>query len=202
MFKFIFTIYNNIKRYKFSIFYYMFDIKENSALLVIDLQNDFYLDGTIPIIKDKTFIENVNLIIEQFIKKNKKIIFTKDWHPIDHVSFKKWPIHCIQNSKGAKIISTINQSKIDLLIEKGIDKNIENYSAFFISDDSSGLKEFLFKQNIENLYIIGVVAEYCIKFTVIDAISMGFNVYLLQKGIISEEKDFDLVNISSKVNII
>ena len=180
----------------------MFDIKENSALLVIDLQNDFYLDGTIPIIKDKTFIENVNLIIEQFIKKNKKIIFTKDWHPIDHVSFKKWPIHCIQNSKGAKIISTINQSKIDLLIEKGIDKNIENYSAFFISNDSSGLKEFLFKQNIKNLYIIGVVAEYCIKFTVIDAISMGFNVYLLQKGIISEEKDFDLVNISSKVNII
>jgi len=175
-------------------------MKKNSALLMVDLQNDFCVGGNLAVPEGDAVVSVANQLQKYF----DFVIATKDWHPKNHFSFasnhfgKKpgdiidlfdiqqvlWPDHCVQSSKGAEFHPKLNVSPISLTIYKGIDPKIDSYSAFFDNGHlrQTELTDCLQKKEITDIYVLGLATDYCVKFTCLDAIQLGFNVFLIEDG--------------------
>jgi nicotinamidase/pyrazinamidase len=95
-----------------------------------------------------------------------------------------WPKHCVQNTHGAEFHPNLNIASITKIIQKGMDHNIDSYSAFYDNDysKSTGLTRWLREKNISILYVMGLATEYCVKFSCLDAIADDFSVYLIEDG--------------------
>ena len=113
-----------------------------TALIIIDLQNDFLKGGALEVKEGNTIIPNMNHLLNcPFDVK----VASKDWHPQDHSSFILWPPHCIQDTFGAEFPKELNSDKIEKVFYKGTNQAIDSYSAFFDSEKiaSTGLYEYL-----------------------------------------------------------
>lgn len=169
------------------------------CLLLIDLQKDFCKNGALEIKNADDIIETANFLIKKF--KNNLIVATKDWHPSTHKSFAinsnknigetvtlkgiqqiLWPVHCVQNSLGSEFHNKLLH--IENIIYKGTDENIDSYSAFFDNKRlrKTELDNFLNKKNIDTLYIMGLATDYCVKYTVFDALLLGYKVFVIVDG--------------------
>ncbi len=164
------------------------------ALLIVDLQNDFLLGGALAVPQGDEIIPIVNTLIPGF----EIIVATQDYHPADHVSFaashlgKKigdviqvgggeqilWPVHCVNGTKGAELSASLDQDKINRCFLKGTNKEIDSYSAFFDNQKhaSTGVDTFLKLYHVTELYIAGLVTEYCVLYSSLDALQLGFQV--------------------------
>lgn len=165
------------------------------ALIVVDMQRDFMPGGALPVPGGDKIIPKVNEYIESFKKRGALIVATRDWHPPNHMSFKDWPPHCIQNTKGAEFVVELPEDTI--VISKADKPDKEAYSGF----QDTGLAELLRKRGIEKLYICGVATEYCVKATALDALKEGFEVYILKdavKGIKEEDEEKALNELKEK----
>ncbi|EKD76855.1 MAG: Nicotinamidase [uncultured bacterium] len=156
-------------------------MSDNTALLLIDLQNDFCPGGSLAVKEGDQVIPIANALMPHF----KTIIATQDWHPENHMSFKSlWPVHCVQQSVGAQLHTDLTLSRITKIFQKGMDQHIDSYSAFYDNEHlkSTGLTNWLRDKNISDLYVMGLATDYCVKFSCLDAIADGFTVYLIQDG--------------------
>lgn len=155
-------------------------IGKDSALLIVDVQNDFCPNGALPVPNGDEIIPILNKYIEKFVKVGASIYATRDWHPPNHISFKTrggiWPPHCIQNTKGAEFHPQLALPKDVKIISKGTNPDREAYSGFEGTNLSSLLKE----QGIKTLFIGGLATDYCVKATVLDALREGFHVVFLE----------------------
>ncbi len=173
------------------------------ALIVVDVQNDFCEGGALEVKNGNEVIPVINKLIESNIFDF--IIATQDWHPRNHKSFasnhknKKvydeiklngitqvlWPDHCIQRTKGAKFHNELNLGNNYFVFKKGKNPEIDSYSGFYENDHktSTGLKEFLRKHKIEEVYITGLATDYCVKFTAIDAAKEGFKTLVVKDAV-------------------
>ena len=171
------------------------------ALAIIDVQNDFLINGSLEVHDGNDVIEPINQIINNYAL----VVATKDWHPLDHVSFasnhpgKKagdvvkvngheqilWPDHCVQETKGSNFPETLNYKIINKIIYKGIDPKIDSYSGFHDNGKirSTGLSDYLRANDVESIDYVGLATEYCVKFTVFDSIEEGFKTRVILKGI-------------------
>ncbi len=168
------------------------------GLLVVDIQNDFCLGGSLEVRDSNSIIPIVNNLIEYFNEKKLFITATMDWHPKNHGSFASnsngnigelgklngldqiwWPNHCIQDTFGARLHSDLN--KINNIVYKGCDPSVDSYSGFFDNGriNKTNLDELLRSKEIDDLYIVGLATDYCVKYTVLDALSLGYNVNLV-----------------------
>ena len=129
---------------------------------------------------------------------------TQDWHPADHGSFAAnhpgrevgeiidldgipqvlWPSHCVQNTSGAQLASDLDRTRIRKIFHKGTDPLIDSYSAFFDNGhrQSTGLGDFLLKQGVDEVCLMGLATDYCVKFSALDARELGFAVSLIEDG--------------------
>lgn len=156
-------------------------MQNNSALLLIDLQNDFCPGGSLAVKEGDRVIAIANQLMSHF----KTIIATQDWHPNNHVSFMDlWPVHCVQNTKGAELHADLHENNITAIFKKGTDPKIDSYSAFYDNhhEKSTGLTNWLHEKKITTLYVMGLATDYCVKFSCLDAIDDGFQVYLIEDG--------------------
>lgn len=149
----------------------------NTALVVVDMQNDFVSpEGALYVNGSEKIIKPIHDLIES--QKWEIVIFTQDWHPLDHCSFSKFPAHCIQNTNGAELISQFKFNNINhTLFKKGFFKEIDCMSAF--KDQygrPTGLDQLLKSFDTKDLVVVGVATEYCVRDTVLDAISLGYEV--------------------------
>ena len=147
------------------------------ALLIVDVQNDFLPGGSLAIKGADQIIPNINRLQKVPFDL---IIASKDWHPEDHCSFKIWPPHCIQNSLGAEFPKKLSTKKINKIIYKGTDPNIDSYSAFFDNGHihSTELDQYLKENQILELVLAGIATDYCVKQTALDGIDLGYTVIL------------------------
>jgi nicotinamidase/pyrazinamidase len=168
------------------------------ALLLIDLQNDFCPGGALAVEEGNLLIPIANELMPRF----EMVLATQDWHPANHGSFAAnhpwrkpgqvidlnglsqvlWPIHCVQESFGAEFVPTLHTSGIHKVFVKGTDPEIDSYSGFFDNGHrkATGLGDYLKEQGVDELYVMGIATDYCVKFTVLDALELGFKVNLIQ----------------------
>jgi len=155
------------------------EIDEESALIVVDVQNDFMPGGALPVKDGDKVVEPLNAYIRLFKSKGRPIVFTRDWHPPNHVSFKvrggPWPPHCVQGTKGAEFHPRLNLAHDVIVVSKGFDPEKEAYSGF----EGTDLNKVLRERGVKKLFIGGLATDYCVKNTVLDALSKGFLVYFL-----------------------
>ena len=160
------------------------------TLIIVDVQHDFLPGGALGIPGSDAIIPVINRILPKF----EHVFATQDWHPPKHVSFASlWPEHCIQNSYGAELSVALHQDQIEEVFQKGTDLNIDSYSAFFDNERkrSTGLADVLRKKHLKELYFVGLATDYCVLYSVLDAIQLGFQTWVIKdacRGIGDEEK--------------
>jgi len=163
-------------------------MKFKRALLIVDLQNDFCLGGALAVPEGEEIIPNLNKYIKIFSQKKLPIFASRDWHPIKTKHFKDfgggWPLHCIYNSQGAAFHPKLKLPKETIILSKGMDPEKDSYSAFQAEDKNGMVLLNLLKiLGVNEIYVGGLATDYCVKFSVIDALKQGFKVKLLGDAI-------------------
>ncbi len=159
-------------------------ISKRDALIVVDMQKDFMPGGALPVPKGDSIVPTLNKYIERFSSLNLPVYFTRDWHPEDHISFKGhggiWPPHCVQNTEGAKFHDDLLIPQDNkFIISKGTSRDFDAYSGF----QGTVLEDLLKERGIKRVFVGGVATDYCVKNTVLGALNLGFQVFLLTDGI-------------------
>lgn len=174
-------------------------MKAHSArvLLIIDVQNDFCPGGSLAVNDGDRVVPVINRCGRFF----DRVIATQDWHPQNHVSFasshpgKKihevvnvngveqvlWPQHCVQGTRGADFHPALDTENVSLVLRKGTNPNIDSYSAFRENDKKTitGLDGYLRGLSISDIYLSGLATDYCVFYSALDAVSLGFNTHLI-----------------------
>ena len=171
------------------------------ALILVDIQNDFCEGGALAVKDGDLVVPIANKLISLFNLNSDLVIGTKDWHPASHKSFATnsngnigelgelnglpqvwWPVHCVENEYASKFHKYLKG--VDLTIFKGQDPEVDSYSAFFDNGKKhkTDLDKVLKDRDIDTLYIMGLATDYCVKFTVLDALELGYTVYLVEDG--------------------
>lgn len=170
------------------------------ALILVDLQNDFCAFGALAVPGGNDVIPIANDLMEQF----DLVVATQDWHPATHGSFAAnhpwrkpgqvidlhglpqvlWTIHCVQDTFGAEFVGNLNTDKITKIFPKGTDPEVDSYSGFFDNGHrkATGMGDYLKEQGVDTVYVMGLATDYCVKFTALDAVELGFKTYLIQEG--------------------
>ncbi|MEM1321536.1 MAG: bifunctional nicotinamidase/pyrazinamidase [Bacteroidota bacterium] len=171
------------------------------ALLLIDLQIDFLPGGALGVDEGDQIIPIANQLMPHF----PLVVATQDWHPADHVSFAAnhpwrypgqlieledgtpqvlWPIHCVQHSFGAELAPNLQREGIHKIIYKGTDKNIDSYSGFYDNQHrkATGMLDYLQAQGVEEVFVMGLATDYCVKASAIDAVGSGLRCHLIADG--------------------
>ncbi len=175
----------------------------NNALLLVDLQNDFCFNGALAVPEGDEVIKVANQAIHNFRRRNQPIIASLDWHPANHKSFAVnsgtqvgetgilnglpqvwWPVHCVEKTQGAMLHQQLEKEYINKLFVKGCNCDVDSYSAFFDNgkQNSTGLNEWLSGQKIERLTILGLATDYCVKYTVLDGLRLGYAIDVVIDG--------------------
>ncbi len=153
------------------------------ALIVVDVQNDFCPGGALAVTDGDKVIDPINELSKQFEADGLPIIFTRDWHPANHLSFKEnggiWPPHCIAGTPGAAFHPNLYFPSVAFLVSKATEPDMEAYSGF----QGTGLASWLRQIDVDELVVAGLATDYCVKNTVIDAIKLGFKVTLALNAI-------------------
>ncbi|WP_456400067.1 nicotinamidase [Persephonella sp.] len=154
------------------------------ALIIVDLQNDFMPNGTLPVPDGDKIIPTLNSYIEMFYKAGNPVYFTRDWHPENHISFEGfggiWPVHCVQNTEGAEFHKDLYIPPDNkFIISKGVKKEFDAYSGF----QGTELNDLLKERGIKRIFVGGVATDYCVKNTVLGGLNLGYQVFVLEDGI-------------------
>lgn len=160
----------------------------NSALLIIDLQNDFCPGGALPVPEGDLVVEPLNRAARLFAAAGLPVVASRDWHPVVTSHFRDfggiWPSHCVQGSRGAEFHPQLQLPQGWLLVSKGVEADTDSYSAFDgrLADGRS-LQELLAGLEVVKLYVGGLATDYCVKESVLAAIRTGLQVVVLEDAI-------------------
>jgi len=178
---------------------------KDTAIIVVDLQGDFTTakKGALAVPEaDENYLQHVQKFVNNMRDKGYQIVFTQDWHPKNHTSFARnhgknpklppemitlkrkdgtkyqqemWPTHCVQGTENARILLDIKEG--DILQQKGTRKAYDSYSGFEdAGQQPTGLADKLKARGINNIIVLGLATDYCVKFTALDGVKSGFNV--------------------------
>ena len=168
------------------------------ALVIVDLQNDFLPGGPMAVPDGVSIIPLLNRLQGQF----RLVVATQDWHPPNHSSFAAnhpgrkpgeiarlrrgpvvlRPVHCVQHSPGAEFAPSLNRERVNRIIRKGTDTNLDSFSGFFDNDHitPTGLGEYLRDKQADDVYVCGLPLETTVKNTALDALNLGFRSFLVE----------------------
>lgn len=170
------------------------------ALILVDIQNDFVPGGALAVERGDEVVPVANRVQPRL----DLVVATQDWHPPDHGSFASnhsakrpgdvielhglsqvlWPDHCVQGSAGAEFHPELDVSRVEEVIRKGTDPEIDSYSGFFDNGHrkATGLHDALQKRGVTDVYLLGLATDYCVKFTALDAGTLGYTTWLIEDG--------------------
>ncbi|HKB76725.1 MAG TPA: bifunctional nicotinamidase/pyrazinamidase [Myxococcales bacterium] len=170
------------------------------ALILVDIQNDFLPGGALGVPRGDEVVPVANRLQPRF----DLVVATQDWHPKGHKSFASmhegrrpgelaelgglpqvlWPDHCVQGTTGSAFAPGLDMNRVEAIIRKGTDPEIDSYSGFFDNGHrkATGLADYLKGRGATDLYVMGLAADYCVKFTALDALRLGFRTFLVQDG--------------------
>ena len=172
-------------------------IDSRTALLIIDVQNDFIPAGQLPVPEGDLIVPLINRLGGHF----KQVIIAQDWHPPGHASFASshpgykpydvvqlpygaqtlWPDHCVRATAGAELHKDLDLPHAQMIIRKGCNPDIDSYSAFLEADrtTTTGLAGYLKERGIDTVYLVGLALDFCVMFSALDARAAGFNAFVV-----------------------
>ena len=170
------------------------------ALLLVDLQNDFMPGGPLGVPHGDEVIPVANRLQPHFMI----VVAIQDWHPPNHGSFAAshpgrspgerielrglpqvlLPVHCVQETRGAELAPELKVARIRAVFHKGIDPEIDSYSAFFDNHHlrSTGLEAYLRRHGVTEIYLMGLATEHGVRHSALDGVKLGFKVRLVEDG--------------------
>lgn len=163
-------------------------MKTASALLIIDVQNDFCPGGSLPVREGDRVVPVFNRYIELFREWKLPVFASRDWHPAITSHFRDfggiWPAHCVQGSEGARFHRDLALPEETIVISKGLDPNRDDYSAFQAATESGmTFPAQLEAMAINKLYVGGLATDYCVKESVLDGVRHGLEMILLEDAV-------------------
>jgi nicotinamidase/pyrazinamidase len=159
-----------------------------SALLLVDVQNDFCPGGALPVPAGDAVVPVLNEYIERFAYAGLPLIASRDWHPAETQHFRQWggpwPPHCVAGTPGAAFHPQLRLPQDTVVATKGTDPSDDGYSAFEATDPRGRpLAQALAARGVGRIYVGGLATDYCVRASVLDALKNGFDVVLLLDGI-------------------
>lgn len=170
------------------------------CLILVDLQNDFMPGGALAVPHGDEVVDVANRLCRRFAY----VVASQDWHPSDHRSFASqhagrrpgevidlhgleqvlWPDHCVQGSDGADFHESLDLTRVSAVFQKGTDRELDSYSTFFDNARrrSTGLVEQLRSRGVEAVYLLGLATDYCVRFSALDAASLGLRTFVVRDG--------------------
>jgi nicotinamidase/pyrazinamidase len=172
----------------------------NKAFVIVDIQYDFIPGGALAVPEGDRVIPVINELQNKF----ELIIATQDWHPAGHGSFASshaghkpgdiiqlngltqilWPDHCVQGTHGAEFVTDFDRRRVQRIFQKGTDPGVDSYSGLFDNGHrkDTGMADFLRDNGVTDVFIAGLATDYCVKFTALDAVNLGFRTHVYQSG--------------------
>ena len=151
-----------------------------SALVVVDVQRDFCEGGALAAANTLSLLPPLQKFITEAKRHGALVVFTQDWHPTNHSSFKasggSWPVHCVAGTPGAELMQPLKAGAEDVVIHKGIGVNGAGYSGF----DGTSLQQQLRDKGITRVGVAGIATEYCVRATALDALRAKFDTTVLE----------------------
>jgi nicotinamidase/pyrazinamidase len=151
------------------------------ALLIIDFQNDFTEGGALAVPDGDAIAPRVGELLRS--GGFDLVVATRDWHPADHDSFKEqggpWPPHCVQGTSGAELHESLPREAVDVVVDGGYEPHLEGYSGF----EETNLAAVLREHEIDEVTVVGLATDYCVRHTAADALAQGFRVTIDRGGI-------------------
>jgi nicotinamidase/pyrazinamidase len=170
----------------------------NKAFIIVDVQNDFLPGGALAVPGGDAVIPVINARQAQF----DLVLATQDWHPPGHGSFASahpgrkpgevillngltqilWPDHCVQGTHGAAFGPGLDTTRVSRIFHKGTDPGVDSYSGLFDNGHrkDTGLADFLRDERVTDVYIAGLATDYCVKFTALDAVHLGYRTHVIK----------------------
>lgn len=153
------------------------------ALIVVDVQNDFLPGGRLGVEQGDAVVPTLNRYIARFHAARLPVVATRDWHPPEHCSFAAqggpWPQHCVAGSPGAAFAQVLELPAETLIVSKATTAQRDAYSGF----EGTGLSERLRERGVKRVFVGGLATDYCVLNTVRDALTAGFETFLLEDAV-------------------
>jgi nicotinamidase/pyrazinamidase len=171
-----------------------------TALVLVDLQNDFMPGGSLAVDEGDRVVPLANELMSRY----ELVIATQDWHPPEHVSFaanhpgsspgdvvdvhglkqELWPPHCVRDTQGARFHADLHIDRVHEIVRKGVDPEIDSYSAFFDNARmrATGLEQLLRAHDVDQVHLMGLATDFCVRFSVLDALDLGFETVVIEDG--------------------
>jgi len=188
------------------------------ALLIVDMQNDFCPGGALAVPEGDKVVPVINDLVSEF----DHVLQTQDWHPSRHQSFASshpqhdpydvievdygeqvlWPDHCVQGTEGAAFHPDLDTTHTELILRKGFRPEIDSYSAFYENDGETqtGLTGYLNERGIDTLFICGLAADFCVKWSAVDGRKEGFDVFVIEDAVRGIDQDGSLAAAWKEMN--
>jgi nicotinamidase/pyrazinamidase len=147
------------------------------GLLIVDVQNDFCPGGSLAVRDGDKVVPVINMLMRRF----SIVVASKDWHPRKTVHFQKWPVHCVHNSKGAEFHPNIHDVGIQQVFLKGTGNLDDGYSAYEATNLS--LEQYLKDKKVDELYVVGLATDYCVKASALDSVKLGFKTFAVTDAV-------------------
>jgi nicotinamidase/pyrazinamidase len=154
-------------------------VKMSKALLIIDFQNDFTSGGALEVPEGDEIAEPVKRLAKEF----DYVFATRDWHPTDHSSFETeggpWPVHCVQGTHGAELHPAMRDIEVEEIVDVGAEREDQGYSGF----EKSKLADLLRERDVDEVAVVGLATDYCVRASAIDAAREGFDTSVVTDAI-------------------
>ena len=170
----------------------MADYDAATALVVVDVQNDFADPaGSLYVTGGEQVVDAVNAEIAAAREAGAVVVFTQDWHPAETPHFVTgggpWPVHCVGGTWGAELHPSLDAGASEARIRKGTGGE-DGYSGFTLADPVSGahsptgLEDLLRQRGIERVVVVGLATDYCVSATALDAGRLAFATTVLRNA--------------------
>jgi nicotinamidase/pyrazinamidase len=175
-------------------------MEPDSALIVVDVQNDFIPGGALAVPDGDAVVPVINRLATRFAE----VVLTQDWHPREHSSFASrhpgrapfstvampygtqvlWPDHCVMGSEGAAFHPGLAIPHARLIIRKGCNRAVDSYSAFLEADRATrtGLDGYLASRGVRRIWLAGLATDFCVAWTALDARRFGLEVTVVEEA--------------------
>jgi nicotinamidase/pyrazinamidase len=153
----------------------------NTALIIVDMQNDFVEGGALAVAGGRALVAVINQIVRD-LGQTAQVVTSQDWHPDKTSHFDKWPVHCVAGTKGAELVEDLNLPENTIHIVKGTSGLDDGYSAFEgCQHEKSGetLDQILRAHDVQSVLICGIATDYCVKATALDAVNLKYHTSLI-----------------------